>query len=65
MEKITLNLELVQSLVHTEETSSNIANIYRETILKNGKIHKIPAYHGNALRGLLRNLAFENLVTLL
>lgn len=49
-------MKLLSSMVHTEETSSNIANIYREKTLVGNKIYNIPALHGNSFRGKLRDI---------
>lgn len=65
MKKYNFSNELLSSLVHTEETSGNVANIYREKINIDGKIHNIPAVHGNAIRGILRRVGFNRLCELL
>lgn len=65
MFKHSFVFELQSSLVHTEETSSNIANIYREKVMLGGKVHHIPALHGNSIRGTWRDLGANHLCTLL
>lgn len=65
MKKYTFSTPLLSSLVHTEETSGNVANIYREKININNKVHNIPAVHGNAIRGVLRRVGFNRLCELL
>lgn len=65
MKKIKLQLKLKWSMVHTEWTNSNIANIYRERMLIDNEIHTIPALHGNSLRWQLRNLGADHYLTTL
>lgn len=62
MHTIKLQLKLLSPLLHTESTNSNIANIYREKCLIDTEIHEVPSYHGNALRGTLRNLWFDHML---
>ncbi|MDR0608199.1 MAG: hypothetical protein LBG52_07890 [Candidatus Peribacteria bacterium] len=45
MHKLNLQLKLLSPLVHTEETSSNIANIFREKVVIDGKIQEVPSFH--------------------
>jgi CRISPR/Cas system CSM-associated protein Csm3 (group 7 of RAMP superfamily) len=56
--------KLLSSVVHTEETSGNVANIFRDKILVKDKIHHIPAVHGNSIRGILRRVAMNRLCEL-
>jgi len=62
MKKYDLAFRLKSSLVHTEESISNISNIYREKIFKNDICFDVPALHGNAVRGSFRNLGAEHLL---
>lgn len=55
-------LRLQSSLIHTEETHSNMSNIFREKIKVDDKIHEIPALHGNAMRGLLRDIGAQHML---
>jgi CRISPR/Cas system CMR subunit Cmr4 (Cas7 group RAMP superfamily) len=61
MKKVSFRVELETSLVHTEEVSSNISNIFREKVLRDGIVHNIPALHGNSIRGLLRDVGASQL----
>lgn len=63
MKQYVLQATLKSPLVHTEETNSNIATIYREKVYLNNKIYEIPAVHGNSIRGLLRNIGAEHFLT--
>lgn len=65
MRKVNLTFRLESSLVHIEETNSNIANIYRERILRDGQIHNVPAVHGNSIRGVWRDIGANQLCELL
>lgn len=56
MKNYKIKAKLLSSLIHTEETVSNIANIYRERVIIGDDIHSIPAIHGNSIRGQLRDL---------
>lgn len=61
MKTYSFSTRLLSSLVHTEETNSNIASIYREKVVIGNKIHHIPAVHGNSIRGVLRRVGFNHL----
>lgn len=63
MKHYCLRARLKSSLAHTEEVSSNIANIYREKTLIDKDIHFIPALHGNSIRGTLRDVGADLLCT--
>lgn len=62
MKKYKFTNKLLSSLVHTEDTNSNMANIFREKILKDKEILEVPAVHGNSIRGLLRDLGAKHLL---
>lgn len=61
MKKYDLAFRLKSSLVHTEESVSNISNIYREKTFKEDTCFDVPALHGNAIRGCFRNIGSEHL----
>lgn len=64
MKKYIFKTKVLSSIIHTEDVSSNISNIYREKKLINNKIHNIPAIHGNSIRGILRRIAMNRLCEL-
>lgn len=59
----SIKAKLQTSLIHTEDVSSNIANIYRENIKIGEEIHHIPALHGNSIRGQFRDIGADHLLT--
>jgi len=60
MKQYQIKAKLLSSAIHTEETNSNIANIFRERILKEDVIYDVPCIHGNSIRGHLRNIGAEH-----
>lgn len=60
--KYPIQLTLLSSLVHTEETNSNIANLFKEKILVGDTIYEVPALHGNSIRGTFRDLLANHLL---
>jgi CRISPR/Cas system CMR subunit Cmr6 (Cas7 group RAMP superfamily) len=62
MLKLDYNIRLLTPLIHSEETQSNVSNLFREKRIINNKIYYIPAIKGNSIRGIMRNLIFEHLL---